>query len=220
MAEKVVKRILVSWIGHTDLKAMSAAVPASQSKAVRKIVGDAVDPKAGIGPIKTLLDQEAFDQVHLVADFAPAATKEFATWLGGNPKLHAVSLENPSNHAEILGVVRPILQGIRSKKDDELVFHLSPAASDFAIGNLDVALAAEPEKQTGEKWKIDFWRTALDHYSLFGIDDLEQARTYSAPQFVDEFGRFQSLSKRYGGAPRLKSDLEEIKQHLYTPMAK
>ena len=65
---KVVKRILVSWIGHTDLKAMSAAVPASHSKAVRKIVGNAVDPKVGIGPIKTLLDQEAFDQVHLVAD--------------------------------------------------------------------------------------------------------------------------------------------------------
>ena len=132
MAKKVVKRILVSWIGHTDLKAMSAAVPASHSKAVRKIVGNAVDPKVGIGPIKTLLDQEAFDQVHLVADYAPAATKEFATWLGGKPKLHAVSLENPSNHAEILGVVRPILQGIRSKKDDELVFHLSPGTPAMA----------------------------------------------------------------------------------------
>ena len=92
------------------------------------------------------------------------------------------------------------------------------ADSNFAIGNLDFNMAAEPDKQTEEKWKIDFWRTALDHYSLFGIDDLEQARTYSAPQFVDEFGSFQSLSKRYGGAPRLKSDLEEVKQHLYTPM--
>jgi len=45
IAEEQVNRILVSWIGHTDLKAMSATVPVSQSKAVRKIVGDAVDPK-------------------------------------------------------------------------------------------------------------------------------------------------------------------------------
>lgn len=93
-----------------------------------------------------------------------------------------------------------------------------PADSDLVIGNTDFSLAAEGAQETDEKWKIDFWRTALDHYSLFGIHDLEQARTYSAPQFVDEFGSFQSLSKRYGGAPRLKSDLEEVKQHLYIPM--
>ena len=87
------------------------------------------------------------------------------------------------------------------------------------IGNPDFSLAAEGVEDT-DRWKIDFWRTALDHYSLFGIDDLEQARTYSAPQFVDQFGSFQSLSKRYGGAPKLKSDLEAVKHHLYVEMAK
>jgi len=87
------------------------------------------------------------------------------------------------------------------------------------IGNPDFSLAAEGAEDT-DRWKIDFWRTALDHYSLFGIDDLEQARTYSAPQFVDQFGSFQSLSKRYGGAPKLKSDLEAVKHHLYVEMAK
>jgi len=92
-----------------------------------------------------------------------------------------------------------------------------PADSDLVIGNTDFSLAAEGAEETGEKWKIDFWRTALDHYSLFGIDDLEQARTYAASQSVDEFGSFQSLSTRYV-APRLKSDLEEVKQHLYIPM--
>ncbi len=87
------------------------------------------------------------------------------------------------------------------------------------IGNTDFSLAAERAEDTGDVWKMDFWRTALDHYSLFGIDDLEQARTYSAPQFVDQFGSFQSLAKRYGGATKLKSDLEAVKQHLYVEMA-
>ena len=54
--------------------------------------------------------------------------------------------------------------------------------------------------------------------ALVGIDDLEQARTYGAPQFVEQFGSFQTLSRRYGGAPLLKSDLEAVKQHLYVPM--
>ncbi|REJ90693.1 MAG: hypothetical protein DWQ35_15955 [Planctomycetota bacterium] len=88
-------------------------------------------------------------------------------------------------------------------------------------GSEDFSMAAEDRGafEIGDNWKVDFWRTALDHYSLFGIDDLEQARTYAAPQFVDQFGSFQSLTTRYGGAQLLKSDLEEVKEHLYVPMA-
>ncbi|MFH2063893.1 MAG: DEAD/DEAH box helicase family protein [Pseudomonadota bacterium] len=72
--------------------------------------------------------------------------------------------------------------------------------------------------QAGNSFKAKFWQTALDHYALFGIDDLEQARTYGAPQFVEQFGSFQTLTRQYGGAPLLKSDLESVKQHLYVPM--
>lgn len=70
-----------------------------------------------------------------------------------------------------------------------------------------------------ERFKARVWQTALDHYRLFGIDDLEQARTYSAPQFVEQFGSFASLTQRYGGPALLKGDLELVKQHLYIPMA-
>lgn len=126
------KRILVSWIGHTDLKAIAASAPASRSKAVRAIVGDTIDSKVGAGPLKTLLDQESFGQVHLLADYGPAASKEFAAWIGGDPKLHDVTLKTPTDHGEILAVVRPILNGLKRKKDDELVFHLSPGTPAMA----------------------------------------------------------------------------------------
>lgn len=69
-----------------------------------------------------------------------------------------------------------------------------------------------------DRFKSRFWLTALDHYRLFGIDDLEQARTYGAPQFVEQFGSFQTLSRRYGSVQLLKADLEAVKQHLYVPM--
>ncbi|MDD3813123.1 MAG: type I restriction-modification enzyme R subunit C-terminal domain-containing protein [Desulfocapsaceae bacterium] len=69
-----------------------------------------------------------------------------------------------------------------------------------------------------DRIKLRFWDTALDHYRLFGIDDLEQARTYSAPQFVEQFGSFQTLTSRYGGPQLLKNDLEAVKRHLYIPM--
>jgi type I restriction enzyme R subunit len=70
-----------------------------------------------------------------------------------------------------------------------------------------------------DRFKLRVWQTALDHYRLFGIDDLEQARTYGTPQFAEQFGSFTTLTSRYGGPALLKADLEAIKRHLYVPMA-
>jgi type I restriction enzyme, R subunit len=75
--------------------------------------------------------------------------------------------------------------------------------------------AALPEIQ---RFKTHLWQTALDHYRLFGIDDLEQARTYGAPQFAEQFGSFTTLTQRYGGPALLKADLELVKQRLYVSM--
>ena len=84
----------------------------------------------------------------------------------------------------------------------------------WLLGQLrEHALAAE------QRVKAQFWQTSLDHYALYGIDDLEQGSTYSAPQFTNLFGSFSGLLQRYGGPAALKDDLEGVKQHLYIPMA-
>ena len=69
-----------------------------------------------------------------------------------------------------------------------------------------------------DRFKTHFWQTGLDHYSLYGIDDLERGRTYSAPHFVEQFGSFSHLLRHYGGAEKLRADLEGVKRHLYIPM--
>jgi type I restriction enzyme R subunit len=60
-----------------------------------------------------------------------------------------------------------------------------------------------------------FWETALDHYALYSIDDLERGETYSAPQFVQRFGSFARFLPIYGGGQKLRGDLEQVKRHLY-----
>ena len=77
----------------------------------------------------------------------------------------------------------------------------------------------EQATEEDDRVKTQFWQTSLDHYGLYGIDDLEQGATYSAPQFTTQFGSFSSLLSGYGGAAVLRSDLEAVKQRLYVPMA-
>jgi type I restriction enzyme R subunit len=63
--------------------------------------------------------------------------------------------------------------------------------------------------------KMNFWETALDHYALYSIDDLERGETYSAPQFTQRFGGFARFLPIYGGGQKLRADLEQVKHHLY-----
>jgi type I restriction enzyme, R subunit len=95
---------------------------------------------------------------------------------------------------------------------------LQSAISNGSLDSLPLVAETPSLYPDADSHKIQFWQTALDHYGLFGIDDLEQARTYSAPQFADQFGSFQTLTSRYGGPQLLKSDLEAVKQHLYVRM--
>ncbi len=53
---------------------------------------------------------------------------------------------------------------------------------------------------TEENLKMGFWETALDHYALYSIDDLEKGETYSAPQFTHRVGSFARFLPAYGGA--------------------
>jgi type I restriction enzyme, R subunit len=85
----------------------------------------------------------------------------------------------------------------------------------------DWLLAHTGEENTAQEDRIrlQFWETCLDHYSLFGVDDLEDARTFRTPQFVGRFGSFTQLLRRYGDPKQLRSDLEEVKRHLYVPLS-
>ncbi len=77
----------------------------------------------------------------------------------------------------------------------------------------------EEEVAQEQRIRLPFWETCLDYYTFFGVDDLEDARTFRTPQFVGRIGSFIQLLKRYGSVQELRSDLEAVKRHLYVPMA-
>lgn len=125
------RQILVSWIGHTDIRSMAANATASQRKQLEEVVGDA-SQGVGSGPVKGLISGEEFKQIHLVSSYPPKITKMFAKWLGRPVTTHQAEISNPTDHAQILRTVQPIVAGIKLKPNDELCFHLSPGTPAMA----------------------------------------------------------------------------------------
>jgi type I restriction enzyme, R subunit len=123
---------------------------------------------------------------------------------------HYLELEG-TDDVDILAKVGFELPRVPTRADR--VIRLEDEDEDWLLEHLGEASLPEEAR-----FKRHFWLSALDHYRLFGIDDLERARTYGAPQFVEQFGSFQTLSKRYGGPQLLRADLEAVKHHLYVPM--
>lgn len=91
-----------------------------------------VDGETGSGPVKSLLDQEEFGEIHLLSDYDQAATSAFVDWLERKVATHPVSLVNPADHGEVLSAVQPVLASLEVRKDDELCFHLSPGTPAMA----------------------------------------------------------------------------------------
>ena len=114
------KKILLSWIGRTDLRAVSE--------------GDIV----GLGPIAQAIRAVAFDQVLLLNNFPEAEVKPYLSWLQGIKKLpvsyRQAALTSPTNFAEIYEAAEAVVQKCRIDfgSDIDLTFHLSPGTPAMA----------------------------------------------------------------------------------------
>ena len=104
-------KILVAWIGRTDLKAGR---------------GDAA---VGPGPICQAAQAYSYSSIHLLSDFDPGEAKSFMKWLDGKVsakiQLHLVKLSSPTNFGEIYQGVVAVLNQLKAA-NTEVTYHLSP----------------------------------------------------------------------------------------------
>jgi DNA-binding NtrC family response regulator len=126
------RRILVSWIGTTDLLSMAADLDEVQQQKVCDAVAFSGTPRKQDGPLRTLLRNESFNQTHLLSNYKPFLNRLFAGWIGGNPAVHSVKLDNPTDYAGIFAAVKQTLDTIEVSDGDELVFFLSPGTPAMA----------------------------------------------------------------------------------------
>jgi DNA-binding NtrC family response regulator len=115
-----VRKILVAWVGRTDLRAPT------EGKAV------------GVGPIAQALDARAFNELFLLSDYDEQVVGPYVKWLKPRTRtrievLHE-PLSGPTQFGEIYeAAVRSVERAIGERdRDVALVFHLSPGTPAMA----------------------------------------------------------------------------------------
>lgn len=153
------RRVLVSWIGTTDLVSMACDLDEPERKRVCEALKVSGPLKKQDGPIRTLLKNESFQAVHLLSNYAPFLNRLFANWLGGSPTIRPVKLDDPTDYAGIFTAVNATLDSIGDTSDAELAFFLSPgtpamAATWILVGKSrhDVAFY---QSHNGRSWKTE-----------------------------------------------------------------
>ena len=58
-------QILISWIGHTDLRAMAPEQSPAINKKISEVVGVMLPFKGSRGPVRTLVEAVSFDRIYL-----------------------------------------------------------------------------------------------------------------------------------------------------------
>lgn len=113
-------RILLAWIGKTDLRAASG------------------EPSAGDGPIAQAISKHEFDHIVLLNDYKPHEAKDFERWLakktGAPIVIRQEHLSSPTNHADIYRAVISSVTWTLAEygKRAKLTFHLSPGTPAMA----------------------------------------------------------------------------------------
>lgn len=114
------KKILISWIGRTDLRAVEESAT------------------IGLGPIAQAIGSIFFDQVALISDYPKIEVCKYLGWLSSINKvpttLHQATLTSPTNFGEIYeAAIKTISECLDTFGNDaELTFHLSPGTPAMA----------------------------------------------------------------------------------------
>ena len=108
------KKVLVCWIGNTDLKAQTE------------------EKDIGLGPIGQSVAHTEYDEIALVSNYGDTINSKYVSWLESRTKakifIYPEKLSGPTQFGEIYeATVRTVLDiQHRNANSAELTFHLSP----------------------------------------------------------------------------------------------
>ncbi len=124
-------KLLVAWIGKTDLKAAAG------------------ESEAGVGPIAQGVHADNYDEIHLLSDFSASESAPFIKWLSSRTTatihLYAAKLTSPINFGEIYERVIEVMGAI-DRLGVQMTYHLSPGTPAMASVWILLAKTTHPAK--------------------------------------------------------------------------
>jgi DNA-binding NtrC family response regulator len=131
----VKRKVLVQWIGHSDLRALAASLPSTKQKKILDVIKGEAARDGDIGPTRTLLSAQQFGEVRLLSNYDKDWNKWFQAWLKIPTTMIEVELEKPTDYTGIFQIANQQLAAIKESKtwgDTELCLHLSPGTPAMA----------------------------------------------------------------------------------------
>ena len=128
----VMKKILICWIGLTDLKAATGI------------------KEVGLGPICQAATDENYDEIVLIGDRPPEDNQAYIKWLKTRCKskimLHSVDLPSPTHFGAIYEAATCVIGDTKKRHPDELKlrYHLSPGTPAMAAVWIIIAKTRYP----------------------------------------------------------------------------
>lgn len=192
------RRVLVAWIGHSDLKAMAVAKGGELAARILDKLGGAPPVAGDSGPNKSLIDAEPFDEIRLLSNYPGQWNEAYRDWLGGDATVMETELERPTDYAAIFRAANSALATIMNDRADhpfDLCIHLSPGTPAMAavwllLGKTRYA-ATFYETHQGRAWKTEIpFDLTLDVLPelLRGPDAKLAHLAAFAPHQIDGFG--------------------------------
>jgi DNA-binding NtrC family response regulator len=200
------RRILLSWIGYADFRALAATLPGDQQAEVLAGLNPPTPLAGQAGPLKTLLDQERFDEVHLLSSHRGIRNRLYTRWIGGQPVLHPVKVNNPTDYAEVFGIVDAELASVLSlprREHEELCIHLSPGTPTMTaiwvlLGKSKYHPATFFQTHEGRAWVTEIPFDLVVDYVPQVLRDADvklQLLAGQGPQDVEGFGDIAGNSR-------------------------
>jgi DNA-binding NtrC family response regulator len=153
------RRVLVQWLGHSDLRAMCAGLtPAQRDEVLGQIKG--TPPASGdLGPIQTLLNTQSFDEVRILSNYPARWNAWYRKWLNRPAEIVPVTLAKPTDYTALFPLADAELAALRNRPDGdqiELCLHLSPGTPAMAATWLLLGKTRYPatfyETYAGRSW--------------------------------------------------------------------
>lgn len=194
------RKVLLQWVGHSDLRALATSSSEARRKAILAVIGGAAATKGDLGPTKTLVETRKFDEIRLLSNYPKDINKWFAEWIGETAIVSQVVLDTPTDYGAIFEIASQELDKLRTSKpwlNTDLSLHLSPGTPAMAAVWLLLGKTRYPatfyQTYNGESWITDIPFDLIDVIPEV-LRDPDTHLNYLAAQSPAEVEGFEAIA--------------------------